>query len=42
MPTVADILKGHITLDIESFDRLYLNGWIPKLQTENQLHYFLT
>lgn len=42
MPTVADILKKHITLDIESFDRLYLNGWIPKLQTENQLCYFLT
>jgi len=42
MPTVADILKEHVTLDIESFDRLYLNGWIPKLQTESQLCFFLT
>ena len=32
MPTVADILKEHVTLDIESFDRLYLNGYVPILQ----------
>ena len=42
MPTVADILKEHVTLDIESFDRLYLNGYVPILQTERQLTYFLT
>lgn len=42
MPTVADILKEHVTLDIESFDRLYLNGYVPRLQTESQLGYFLT
>ena len=42
MPTVADILKEHVILDIESFDRLYLNGYVPILQTERQLTYFLT
>jgi hypothetical protein len=42
MPTVAEILSEHVTLDIESFDRLYINGWIPRLQTETQLYYFLT
>ena len=33
MPTVAEILKEHVVLDIECFDRLYLNGYIPSLQT---------
>jgi hypothetical protein len=42
MPTVAEILKEHVTLDVECFDRLYLNGYIPSLQTEGQLTYFLT
>jgi len=26
MSTIADILKEHVTLNIESFDPLYLNG----------------
>jgi hypothetical protein len=42
MPTVAEILKEHVVLDVECFDRLYLNGYIPSLQTEGQLRYFLT
>jgi hypothetical protein len=42
MPTVAEILKEHVVLDVECFDRLYLNGYIPSLQTEGQLTYFLT
>jgi len=42
MPTVAEILKEHVALDVECFDRLYLNGYIPSLQTEGQLTYFLT
>ena len=42
MPTVADILKDHVVLDVQCFDRLYLNGYIPSLQTERQLTYFLT
>lgn len=41
MPTVAQILKEHITLDIECFDRLYLNGYVPLLQTGPQMVAFL-
>ena len=28
------ILKDHVTLELESIDRMYLNVYIPKLQTE--------
>lgn len=28
----ADLLEGHITLELESIDRLYLNGYVPQLQ----------
>lgn len=30
--SVAEILDGHVTLQIESIDRLYLNLFIPRLQ----------
>ena len=26
--TVNDILDGHVGLDLECFDRIYLNGWV--------------
>jgi hypothetical protein len=29
---VRDLLDGHVTLDLESLDRLYLNGGVPQLQ----------
>ena len=32
-PSVAELLDGHVTLDVECFDRLYLNAYIPTLQT---------
>lgn len=41
MTTVNDILKEHVTLDIECIDRLYLNGYIPQMQTGGQLVRFL-
>ena len=28
------ILKEHITLELESIDRMYLNVYVPRLQTE--------
>src|SRR3974390_3027508 len=31
--TLADIVRGHVSLEIEGFDRLYFNGWAPALQT---------
>jgi hypothetical protein len=30
--TVNDILDGHVGLDLECLDRIYLNGWVPNLQ----------
>jgi len=42
MITVADILDQHVTLTVESLDRIYLNGYQPKLQTAGQLVTFLT
>ena len=31
-PNVRDLLEGHIGLELESIDRLYLNGYVPQLQ----------
>jgi hypothetical protein len=41
MATVAELLNGHVTLSVDSLDRLYLNGYAPKLQTGAQLVRFL-
>ena len=32
IPNVRDLLEGHISLELESIDRLYLNGYVPQLQ----------
>lgn len=40
--TVNDILDGHVGLDLECFDRIYLNGWVPTLQVGGQVVSFLT
>jgi hypothetical protein len=40
--TVNDILGGHVGLDLECFDRIYLNGWVPNLQVSGQVVNFLT
>lgn len=32
MPNVAEIIKDHVTLEIRCIDRLYLNGYVPRLQ----------
>ncbi len=36
-PSVSTILRDHVTLSIRSLDRLYLNGYVPTLQTPGQL-----
>jgi hypothetical protein len=42
MPSLAEILDEHVTFEIESIDRLYLNGYVPGLQTpEAVAHYLL-
>ena len=30
--TVNDVLDGHVGLDVECLDRIYLNGYVPNLQ----------
>src|SRR2546428_4345339 len=32
--SVAEVLKDHVTLELEGIDRLYLNVYVPKLQHE--------
>lgn len=40
--TVNDVLDGHVVVDLESFDRIYLNGYVPNLQVGGQVVNFLT
>jgi hypothetical protein len=39
--TLTDILDGHVVLDISCLDRIYLNGYVPRLQTSGQMVGFL-
>ena len=32
--SVADVIQNHVTLEVEGIDRMYLNVYQPKLQTE--------
>lgn len=39
--SVADALNDHVTLEIEGIDRMYLNGYVPKLQhVDGVVHFF--
>ena len=40
--TVNDVLDGHVALDLECLDRIYLNGYVPNLQVGGQVVSFLT
>jgi hypothetical protein len=37
----ADVLDGHVSLDLECLDRIYLNGYVPNLQVGGQVVQFL-
>jgi hypothetical protein len=39
---INDVLDGHVGLDLECLDRVYLNGYVPKLQVGGQVVTFLT
>jgi hypothetical protein len=39
---VADVVEGHVVLDIRCLDRLYLNGYVPNLQVSGQVVSFMT
>jgi hypothetical protein len=41
MPNVAEIITEHVTLDVQCVDRLYLNGYVPRLLTEGGVGAFL-
>lgn len=42
MANINELLKGHVTLEVECIDRLYLNGYLPSLATGGGLIRFLT
>ncbi|MBI4590391.1 MAG: hypothetical protein HY725_16300 [Candidatus Rokubacteria bacterium] len=33
--TVAEVLRDHVTLEVECIDRMYLNAYVPRLQYES-------
>ncbi|HVR07587.1 MAG TPA: hypothetical protein VMW75_06020 [Thermoanaerobaculia bacterium] len=41
-PTVREILADHVSLEVSCVDRIYVNGYVPKLQTSGQLVFFLS
>ncbi len=41
MASIAELVNGHITLEVECLDRLYLNGYISTLVTGPQLSWFM-
>jgi len=41
MATVESLLKDNVTLKVECIDRLYLNGYVPRLQRPQNLWWFL-
>src|SRR5713101_5844036 len=38
---VAEILTNHVTFELEAIDRMYLNAYVPSLQTGGGVVYFL-
>jgi hypothetical protein len=40
--TVNEVLDGHVALDLQCLDRIYLNAYVPNLQVGGQVASFLT
>ena len=38
---VAEILRDHVTFELEAIDRMYLNAYVPSLQTGGGVVYFM-
>jgi hypothetical protein len=38
---VTDLLDGHVVLDVQCLDRIYLNGYVPNLQVAGQVVTFM-
>ncbi len=41
MASIPELLDGHVNLEVECLDRLYLNGYIGKLATGPELSIFM-
>jgi hypothetical protein len=41
MPNVAELIKEHVTLTVDSIDRVYLNAYVPRLQAPGGVVGFL-
>ena len=41
MATIASLLRDHVTLQVRSVDRLFLQGYVPRLMTEGMVVRFL-
>jgi len=39
---INDVLDGHVALEVDCVDRLYLNAYVPNLQVGGQVVSFLT
>ena len=39
---INDVLDGHVALDVDCLDRVYLNAYVPNLQVGGQVVTFLT
>jgi hypothetical protein len=39
---VADVIEGHVVLNVRCLDRLNLNGYVPNLQVSGQVVSFMT
>jgi len=39
---VNEIVDGHVVLDLECLDRIYLNAYVPKLQVSGQVVTFFS
>ena len=45
MATISSLLADHVSLQVRSVDRLFLQGYVPRLMTEmpmNFLKYYVT
>lgn len=40
--TVGELLDDHVALEVECLDRIYLNGYVPRLQVGGQVVSFMT
>src|SRR5919109_924584 len=40
-PNIDTIIKDHVTLSVRCLDRIYIQGYMPKLQTSGGLCYYL-